>query len=133
MNKVTTIERGWPGHFICANLCLFRRNTLIECRTKNNGEICIVVSTVGLMQNSFYNREPATDKFEKIGVDAYYETMAFHSKKGDTRYHDADVSRPVHFDLPDQVTELDADDKANTLHDAIVAELVEKLKRGQQL
>ena len=121
--KVTIQERGWAGHFICAQSCRFRRNTLITC-----GDTRIVVSTVGCMEDTLRGKG-----FAQIGLDRYYETMAFHSDPEDTRYYDADVSREVSFDSPWAISELDADDKANDMHDTVVNELVDKLKKGVEL
>ena len=118
--EIIRTERGWAGHFICANDCRFRRNTLLEC-----GAIKIVVSTVGNLVLS-----PAT-KVETIGYDRYYETMAFHSNKADIRYHDADVSREVDFDSDRSIGLEDADDKANDMHEAVVAEITAKLEAGE--
>ena len=122
--KVTTQERGWAGHFICAQSCRFRRNTLITC-----GDTRLVVSTVGCMEDNFRGNKG----FVQIGLDRYYETMVFHSDPEDTRYYDADVSREVSFDSPWAISELDADDKANDMHDTVVNELVDKLKKGVEL
>jgi hypothetical protein len=120
---VKRTERGWAGHFICSDSCLFRRNTLIEARGKK-----IVVSTVGLM------RDPLKEEcFTVIGWNRYYETMAFYSNKKDRRYHDADVSREVTFESPWSISEVDADDKANLMHDTVVTEIVDKLERGEKL
>ena len=116
---VTKTERGWAGHYICANSCRFRRNTLLEYN-----KIKIVVSTVGgyLLNN----------KFETIGGDGrYYETMAFHSNPEDTRYHDIDVTKRIDFNSDWQIYELDADDKANEMHDAVVFEIISDLSRGK--
>lgn len=121
--KVTIQERGWAGHFICAHACRFRRNTLITC-----GDTRLVVSTVGCMEDNLRGKG-----FVQIGLDRYYETMAFHSDPEDTRYYDADVSREVSFDSPWAISELDADDKANDMHDTVVNELVDKLKKGVEL
>src|SRR5690625_2999714 len=78
-------ERGWAGHFICSDSCRFRRNTLLTYK-----DIRIVVSTVGLMERD--------GKFETIGHNRHFETMAFHSDPTDTRYYDANVSKQVYFD-----------------------------------
>lgn len=111
-------ERGWPGHFILAHRCLFRRNTLISHEGVN-----IVVSTVGLLKDD--------DGIKEVGYGRYFETMVFHSDENDTRYHDADVSKQIYnFDSPWQINKIDADDKANDMHDAVVAEIVERLLAG---
>lgn len=115
-------ERGWSGHFICADRCLFRRNTLLEYKG-----IEIVVSTVGAMQS--FDKE---GEFEIIGYNRYFETMAFHSDKNDKRYHDMDVSRQVYFDSDWQINELDADDKANDMHEKIVGEITKGLLSGNK-
>jgi hypothetical protein len=115
--KVERTERGWGGHFICSPYCLFRRNTLLTC-----GEVRIVVSTVG---NYMLN-----DKVKQIGLDRYFETMAFHSDPEDTRYFDADVTREVSFKSPWSINKKDADDEANDMHETVVAEIIEILHRG---
>lgn len=122
-------ERGWAGHFICARRCLFRRNTLLE-----KGDVKVVVSTVGLLENPFYGDKSkgilAENRFETIGWQRYFETMAFHANPSDIRYHDIDVERPVEFDSPRTINEIDADDKANDMHEAVVVELMEKMEKG---
>ena len=119
---VKRTERGWAGHFICADRCLFRRNTLLEL-----GCTRIVVSSVGLMKNfPPFDKE---EKFTTVGYDRHFETMAFMAQ-WDGRYWDADVSRQVGFDSPWAISEPDADDRANDMHEAVVNELVHKLMTG---
>jgi len=110
--KVKRTERGWPGHFICADRCLFRRNTLLE-----HGDIKIVVSTVGAM--------------ETVSCDRYYETMVFHSKKDDKKYHDIDVNKQVDFDSKWEINVLD-DVKANRMHEKVVREISRELLAGNK-
>jgi len=120
---VKRTERGWAGHFIFADRCLFRRNTLLEL-----GDIRIVVSSVGLMKNT-----PPFDKegkFTTIGYDRHFETMAFMAQRVDNRYWDADVSRQIYFDSPWAIPEPDAVDRANDMHEAVVNELEHKLMTG---
>lgn len=119
---VTRLERGWAGHFICAENCLFRRNTLLTC-----GDIRIVISTVGDYR---YNGEAQKIGIGKLG--RYYETRAFHADCYNERYYDADGSRQISFDSPCNLAELDADDKANDMHEAVVAEITEKLIQGNK-
>ena len=117
---VARSERGWGGHFIGAASCLFRRNTLLSC----NG-VEIVVSTVGLMQN------PKNDGFMAIGAhERYYETMAFHSDKGE-RYRDADVSKEIFFNSEWAINMIDADDKANEMHEMVCNEITVNLASGE--
>ena len=112
------VERGWAGHFICADRCMFRRNTLIQGDNDS-----VVVSTVGGMRAS------NGKGLETIGGGGrYYETMAFGTKK-EGAYIEADVSDERRFEsewaicakkwesLPD-----DVDNIANEQHDAVVAE-----------
>ena len=114
---VIRTERGWAGHFICANRCRFRRNTLLAYN-----DIKIVVSSVGLME--------IDGKFDTVGAGRHFETMAFHADKNDKRYFDADVSKQVYFDTDWSIAEVDADDKANEMHEAVVAEISTKLEQG---
>jgi len=118
---VTRTERGWPGHFIAASSCLFRRNTLLE-----KGDIRVVVSTVGCMLDSL--RE---GKWVEIGLDRYVETMAFHAK-WDGHYWDANVTREIYFDSKWAISTIDvtADARANAMHEAVVDELTAKLEVG---
>lgn len=117
--KVKRTERGWAGHFFCADRCLFRRNTLLEY-----GEVRIVVSTIGLMLDDRNNKER---KFVQIGFDRYFETMAFHA------HLEADRYREISFDSPWAIGEVDADDKANDMHEAVVDEITKRLKEGTVL
>ena len=121
--KVKRTERGWAGHFCCADRCLFRRNTLLEY-----GEVRIVVSTIGLMLDDRNNKER---KFIQVGLDRYFETMAFHAHLEADRYWDANVGREISFDSPWAIGEVDADDKANDMHEAVVAEITKGLESGK--
>ena len=116
---VIRTERGWAGHFICANRCRFRRNTLLTIN-----DIKIVVSTVGLM-------EMDNGKFQTIGDNWHFETTAFHSNEKDKRYNDADVSKEIYFDSEWAIYEEDADDKANEMHEKVVLEITNKLIIGE--
>lgn len=124
MNTVTRTERGWAGHFIASNRCLFRRNTLLEYR-----EIKIVVSTVGLY------RDMRTDVIDTIGCERHYETMAFHAEFIDP-YWEIDTDRQINFDsnwslyYPDGVPR-EADMDANDMHETVVNEIINSLESGE--
>lgn len=119
---VKRTERGWPAHYICASQCLFRRNTLLEFK-----EIKIIVSTVGN-----YRMDSGNGKLAQIGLDRYFETMAFHADYEDHRYYDADVSNQISFDSPWSIGIQDADDLANDMHETVVDEISNRLLKGEQ-
>ena len=88
MSTIRRKERGWPGHYCMARACMFRRNTLVyDDRDLTRG---IVVSTVGNMRDEY-------DKPDTIGLERYYETMAFVADM-DYPYRDADVAGEVSLD-----------------------------------
>lgn len=119
MAKVKRTERGWAGHFCASSMCLFRRNTLLEYK-----DIRVVVSTVGLMRDILDE-----SKFTMIGGNSrYYETMAFYAHWVADRYWDADVSREFDFESPWCINEVDADDRANDMHEQVVKEIKANLK-----
>ena len=116
MGAVKRTERGWAAHFILAERCRFRRNTLLESPTES-----VIISTVGAMV--------VDDKPEKIGLNRHYETMAFGTKM-DGPYIDIDVAKYVPFDSPWQITKItpDVDNKANDMHEDVVTELEQKME-----
>jgi hypothetical protein len=115
---VMRTERGWAGHFICAHRCRFRRNTLLV-----RGDVRVVVSSVGLMERQDGNG------FDEIGSRRHFETMVFHAKY-DGRYWDADVSREIFLDGRQTISEQDAEDVANDMHEAAVKEVAAKMAAG---
>ena len=121
MVKIT--ERGWAGHFISSYKCLFRRNTLVEGDSDS-----VVVSTVG-----GYRPTESERLFTIGGGGRYYETMVFGAHK-EGEYVEADVSDERGFDSawsicadrPDELPD-DVDNKANEMHEAVVAEFAKRL------
>jgi hypothetical protein len=127
MEKAKVTYRGWPGHFICGARCVFHLNTLIEFRDTK-----VVVSTVGMMQD--YSHPDFRNKhvFDTVGLDRYYETMAFHAKR-DGEFYDADVVREISFESEWAYSLLEDEWRANKGHWAVVEELASKLESGQPL
>jgi hypothetical protein len=97
------------------------------------GDVRIVVSSVGLMEK--WTGDPRQDRnvsgFEPIGCNRYYETMVFHAEPAPSRYFDADVRRKIDFAAPWCIAEIDADDKANAQHEAVVSEIEERMAAGE--
>jgi hypothetical protein len=116
---VSRVERGWAGHFIGADRCRFRRNTLVA-----KGNTRIVVSTVGAMPNS------DDTKLEWIGLNRYYETMAFYAKLVEGLYWDADVMLPVSLVTRTGINDatVNADMIANEMHETAVSEVIRMLE-----
>lgn len=127
INGVRVTERGWAGHFCCSQHCKFRRNTLLEWQDK-----MWIVSTVGDMI------DPLTQQIKTIGYDRWYETMVFVGAKCGG-YIDADVSReiPITSDCGIYAANTEelkakypnADNDANDMHERVVAEMIEKIRR----
>lgn len=109
-NQVKRTERGWAGHFCCADRCLFRRNTLLEYDGKK-----VVVSTVGRMMSL------DGKSFEMIGRDRFFETMAFMSCGN--RWDDIDSGKPVRFESKWTLPSPDMEIEANEMHEAVVKEI----------
>lgn len=126
VDRVKITERGWAGHFIMANRCRFRRNTLVEYKDKK-----VVVSSVGLMEARTGNGFKTTG-FEPIGAfDRYYETMCWYADLSDTRYYDIDVEKQISVNSEWAIDEVDADDRANVMHDNVVEEIKARLTSGE--
>jgi hypothetical protein len=123
MTKIT--ERGWAGHFICAERCTFRRNTLIE----HNGT-GVVVSSVGAMRN-------LDGKIATVGCNRWYETMAWYAKDVDENgYVEMDVDREISLNCEwgifvDPKTLPGVDNVANNIHEAAVREITQRLESGE--
>lgn len=123
---IERIERGWPGHYICADKCGFRRNTLLV-----EGDKRIVVSTVGAYRNS-------SGKMDSVGHKRWYETMAFVASEQDG-YWDADVSKQINpkcdvewgiwgddwDQVRDEVCNGTPDNVANDMHEAYASAIIE--------
>ena len=122
--KVIRTERGWAGHFICGDRCLFKRNTLLQ--TKKDS---VVVSTVGAMKKS------SGVGIETIGAGGrFYETMVFGAEQ-EGEYIEANVTDERSFDsewaiCADSQEELpkDVDNIADKMHETVVDEFILKLK-----
>lgn len=120
--EINREERGWAGHFIAADSCRFRRNTLLW-----TGSTYIVVSTVG---NYIFQ-----GKVEEIGLNRFYETMVFYSKNTDITYHDIDVSKQISFNSKWALNYIahESDKDANYMHDTVVLEIMSRIESGELL
>lgn len=120
-DKVRRTERGWSAHFILSYRCVFHRNTLLEL-----DDMSIVVSSVGWLLNSNHSG------YEELGVDRYFETMAFHSYiNPDCGCIEADVERQIYFESPWSIDSLDMPHNLpDDMHETVVAEISENMLNG---
>lgn len=116
--EVKRTERGWAGHFIAADRCQFRRNTLLEYGDKK-----WVVSTVGRYIPI------STNMIDTIGYNRYFETKAFEAMF-DKGYWECNVEKDIDFSSPWAIDHSGymADEEANEMHERVVEELFEKIK-----
>lgn len=117
--EVKRTERGWAGHYICADRCKFRRNTLLQL-----DDLFVVVSTVGSMASV------DGTAVEEIGYQRYYETMVFLSDPNDGEYHDADWRKQISVNGEWSIEKLNKDNEANDMHDAVVEEISSRMMNG---
>ena len=127
IEEVKRTERGWGGHFIGAYDCLYHRNTLLEYGDKK-----VVVSTVGRYFPLHKRKERKSmiipnESFEIIGLDRYFETMAFEAYESEPGYWDANVGKEVSFNSNWQLDRPDMEKEADEMHEAVVAELTHDL------
>jgi hypothetical protein len=126
--KITRVERGWPGHFICSSDCLFRRNTLVVADHEDGRVERFVVSTVGN-----YRMRPER-KLETIGSNRHYETMIFRAQLTGA-YWDMDSTEQVSLsgEWSLKVTRQNRDEidnLANEMHESNVASLMAAIEAG---
>ena len=117
--KAKITERGWAGHFCASVYCAFRRNTLIEVGNKK-----VVVSTVGNY------RPPHSKEIEQIGLERYYETMAFEAKYEEP-YWEADTQKEIEFVSSWSIDRIghDTDKLANDMHETVVNEITNAITK----
>jgi hypothetical protein len=115
--KAKITYRGWPGHFCMGHRCVFHLNTLIEF-----GEKRVVVSTVGDMR--------PTARIEEIGLDRYFETMAFYAVK-EGKYWEANILKAFPFESRWEYDKKTDDWEANKGHFVVVQEIVERLEKEE--
>lgn len=123
---VKRTERGWAEHFIAADYCRFRRNTLLEYEDRK-----WIVSTVG----AYF---PVSSRsIDTVGYNRWYETMVFEGEMQDG-YIDINVEKQIESDNDwgiwgetwEEVmkTYHTPDNAANDMHERIVDEMTEKIQ-----
>lgn len=117
-NMVKRTERGWAGHYICADQCMFKRHTLLEFKGIN-----IIVSTVG-QQFRTNNHKPVM-----VGSGRFYETLVFKAKYSDStpKMLIANVNEQIEFDSNWMIENPHKHLEANQMHEDVVSEIMYKM------
>lgn len=117
--QVTRTERGWPAHFVGRVHCNYHRNTLLEYAGHR-----VIVSTIGQ-----YMPLGSGGQIKQIGLNRYYETRVFFAAFEDP-YWEIDLEIE-NVDSKCEVGRCDrgADNDADEMHEAVVAEIMEKMSR----
>jgi hypothetical protein len=94
---ILLVERGWPGHYICAARCVWRRNTLLTLpKGEVNGEVRVVVSSVGNQRDANERSVPVAGWVGMpINPPRWYETKVFMAREDDLGFWDADIGRQM--------------------------------------
>lgn len=72
---------------------------------------------------------PTTKKYEELGHERYFETMAFHAQ--DNGYWDADVTKEIEFASRWSWPDINQELEANAGHIAVVEEIKERILQGE--
>jgi len=77
-------------------------------------------------------RPGKTEAPQEVGLDRYYETMAFYAAYEDP-YWEADIGRQVDFDSRWSIGEItrSSDKDADEMHEAVVTEISQRMKAGE--
>ena len=67
--------------------------------------------------------------FDTIGLDRFFETMAFIADE--TKYHDADASQQVEFNSKWCLNDPDMEIEADEMHENVIKEISEKMKKNE--
>lgn len=114
-------ERGWPGHYICSDRCVFHRNTLLSHKGKN-----IIISTVGR------SKSKSGGLPDTIGYNRYYETRVFEGKKY-KGYIDLAVEKEIAIpNIQCAIKEInwESDLLANNMHEEAIKKVKQLLREG---
>ena len=113
--EVRQTERAYPMYTKEPGLSPFRRQTMLE-----HGNECIFVTTIGL------GGHPPCSEPRR-----YYDTLAIFGKKMENGTWGIDTDREVGIDARCSFqTDVEADAKADQMHNTVVAEVAEKLQSG---